>query len=166
MKIENKRKMTLRMLALTAVCVAVCIAARVPQRLIFLFDRQSESGSLAGLTQKERLRRMQSEADKSRFSFHINGNMRFETGSSKGVMFIENPKKNTCLLKVRITLNADERVLYETKYLKPGYGIGKDRLKEVLPKGEYEATALLTAYDENRTETGKAEAGIHITIRK
>ena len=166
MKNKKNRKHLIRMLALTAVCIAVCIAARVPQRLVFLFDRQSETGSLAGLSEKERLRLMQGTADKSRFAFRINGNMKFETGSSKGVLFIENPKENSCLLKVKLTLDDNGKVLYETGYLKPGTGIGKDRLKEVLPKGEYEATAVLTAYDNGKKETGQAQAGIHITVRK
>lgn len=153
------------MLILTAVCIVICITARVPQRLVFLFDSQGEDGTLAGLSGKERLRLMQKAADDSRFSFRINGNMSFETGSSKGVLFLENPKENTCLLKVKITLDQDGKVLYETGYLKPGTGIGRDRLKEALPKGEYKATARLTAYTESQKKIGKALAGIHITIR-
>ena len=163
--IKLGRRMTIRMLLLTAVCIAVCIAARVPQRLMFLFDQRSEEGSIAGLSEKERMKRMQKAADESRFSFRINGNMSFESGKSKGILFIENPKENNRLLKVKITLDEDGRVLYKTGYMKPGTGIGKDRLKEALPKGEYEATAYFTAFDNSRKETGKAQAGIHITIR-
>lgn len=163
---KESRRLMIRMVVLTAVCIAVCIAARVPQRLMFLFDRGSEEGTLAGLSEKERLRRMQKAANDSRFTFRINGNISFETGTSKGVLFIENPKENTCLLKVKLTLDQDGKVLYKTGYLKPGYGIGKDRLREDLPKGEYEATAQFTAYDLSREETGKAQAGIRITIRK
>lgn len=159
-----RRKQTFRMLILTVVCIAVCIAARVPKRLVFLFDQRSEEGSMAGLSGKERMKLMQKAADESRFSFRINGRLSFERGNAKGILFIENPKENTSLLKVKITLDQDGRVLYQTGYMKPGTGIGKDRLKEALPKGEYEATAHFTAFDDERRETGKAQAGIHITI--
>lgn len=162
----RERRLTLRMIALTIACSAICIAARVPQRLVFLFDRQSQNGSLAGLSEKERLKLMQKASDESQFTFRINGNMNFETGSSEGVMFIENPQENSCILKVRITMDSDERVLYETGYIKPGTGIGKDCLKETLPKGEYKATALITSYDSSQKEIGRAQAGIRITVRK
>ena len=164
-KQKEGRKKAIRILMLAAVCTVVSITARVPQRLIFLLDSQSEDGSLAGLAERERQKLMQKAADDSRFTFRINGNISFETGKSKGILFIENPEENTCLLKVKITLDEDGRVLYETGYLKPGTGIGKDHLKEQLPKGEYEATARLTAYTESHEKTGKALAGIHITIR-
>lgn len=166
MESKESRRLLFWMVILTAVCIAVCAAARIPQRLLFLFDRGSEEGTLAGLSEKERLRRMQKAADDSRFTFRINGNMRFETGTAQGVLFIENPKENTCFLKVKLLLEEDRRILYETGYLKPGTGIGKDRLKEALPKGEYEATAQINAYDRSRKEIGKARAGIHITIQK
>lgn len=153
------------MLLLTAVCIGICIAARVPQRILFLFDQGSESGSMAGLSEKERLKLMQKAADESRFTFRINGNMSFENGSSEGVLFIENPQENSCLLKVKLTLDENGKVLYKTGYLKPGTGIGKDRLREALPKGEYEATAEVTSFDRRRRETGRAQAGVHISIR-
>lgn len=164
--LRQKRRHRLRMLLLSMVCLVVCFAARVPQRIVFLFDQRSAEGDLAGMSEKERLRLLQQASDESQFTFRINARMRFESGDAQGILFIENPKENKSLLKVRITLNEDGRVLYESGYLKPGTGIGKDKLKELLPAGVYKATALFTAYDSKEKESGKAQAAIEIIIEK
>lgn len=162
---RNKKRIIICLLLLIIVCICIFIAFFLSGRFSFSFDKRGVDGALSKLSEKERQELLQKAADESRFSFRINGNMSFEDGNKKGVMFIENPKENTCLLKVKITLDEDGRTLYETGYLKPGTGIGKDKLNEVLPAGEYEATAQFTAFDEDKKENGKALAGIHITIR-
>lgn len=166
MEKKSDKKIVFRMAAFIVLCLVICIAVRLPERIGLFGNPKSGDENLEGLSRDERLEKMQEAADHSSFAFRINGNMKFETGKSKGVLFIENPEENSCLLKVKIILDRDGRTLYETGFLKPGTGIGKDRLAEELPQGEYEASAVITAYNGMEEETGKAQAGIHITVHK
>lgn len=166
MERKFNKKIMIMVTVLVIICIVIFIAARVPERFGLLIDPASREGTLKDLSAEERIEKLQEAADQSSFAFRINGNMKFETGKSQGILFIENPEENGCLLKVKITLNQDGRTLYETGFLKPGTGIGKDRLDEELPGGEYEATAVMRAYNSNEEETGKAQAGIHITVRR
>lgn len=161
---RHRRNTYIRMIVLSILVIILIFATRLPERLMFLFNWDGNVFT-ADMTDEERRELLQKRADESQFGFSINSRMEFEDGSSAGIIFLENPGENDCLLKVVITLDIDGRVLYESDYIKPGQGIGKDKLKVLLPKGEYAATAAVTAYDDRKEEIGTSLAGVTITVK-
>ena len=91
----------------------------------------------------------------------------FKDADGYGIINIENIKANHYYATVEITLDDTGEVIYKSKGIKPGQYIEKIKLKKKLDDGEYNATAMFTAYDQKTLETiGQVGAGINIYIKK
>lgn len=130
------------------------------------FAVDDKAGAVSSLSPEDLQAELQKGVDESTFSFRINSVPEFDDGQSQGNLMIENPTYNTYLMKVQITLNDTGQTVYETDLLKPGTAIALDSLDVPLEKGEYPATAMITAYDaDTNGEIGKTAAGLTITIK-
>ncbi len=81
----------------------------------------------------------------------------------KGDFKIENSGKNTCLIKVSITI--DGGIIYKTGYIKPNEHISEDVLDIVPEVGTYQAVAVFEGFDPNtESSIGAAKEDIIITV--
>lgn len=166
---RTKRKSLTAIFAVVAAVAAIFAGILIGANtgIGFIGDRQAQDGQLdpnAGAEDIEKA--LQERAEQSMFSLRINTRPEFETGSSEGVLLIENPPTNTYLMQVTITLDDTGETVYSTGMLKPNSNIAKDSLDVALKKGSYAATAMFTAYEpETREEVGKTAAAMTIIIK-
>ena len=86
-------------------------------------------------------------------------------GEDEALVRIENIAANHHNIKVTITLDEGNEVIYESAGLAPGQYIEYAKLDRKLPAGEYKATALFTAYDtDDLSQVGQAAAKITIVV--
>lgn len=147
-------------------CIGIGVLIGSKTDIGLAFDSRASDGSFdPGMSDEEILEQLQKAADESMFSFRINGRPEFENGESEGALLIENPSSNKYYMRVTIKLDETGEVIYKTDYITPGKGIDLDKLEAVLPKGEYPATAEITAYDPDKKEDiGQTMAGLTIVI--
>lgn len=97
-----------------------------------------------------------------KLSYKIASEITVDSEDGRGNFKIENSGKNTCLMKVKITVN--DEIVYESGYIKPNQHIYQDALDKVLKVGVYEAKAVFEGFDPNTEESiGYAEP-MDITI--
>ncbi len=99
-----------------------------------------------------------------KLSYKIASEITVDSSDGKGTFKIENSGKNTCLMKVKITVN--DEVVYESGYIKPNQHIYQDVLDKIPNVGVYEAKAVFEGFAPNTEESiGSAEpTDITITV--
>ncbi|MEG2686907.1 MAG: hypothetical protein RR954_07295 [Christensenellaceae bacterium] len=131
----------------------------------FIVDSAVQTGELtANMSKQEIEEYLQETVDKSKFLFNINARPTFENGTAEGDLLIQNPIENAYGMKVTITLDDTGETVYQTDGILPGQYILMDKLDKPLLKGEYAATAVLTAYDGDK-EIGQSAAGLVISVK-
>lgn len=124
-----------------------------------------KDGVIPGYTQEEIEEILQRKADESMFSFEINARPTFKDGKSEGNLRIANPPYNAYAISVEIKLDSDNRTIFKSKKLNPNQYIENAKLTKRLNKGQYEATATISAYDQNTKELkGKSVAKLIINV--
>lgn len=108
--------------------------------------------------------RLQQAVDESMLAIKINANPMFANGSESGALSIENPANNNYKFQVEITLDDTKEIIYTSPVIMPGQHIMNTPLDVVLPAGEYKATAIFYAYNDDNQHVGQAGAGLNITI--
>lgn len=131
------------------------------------WDTRSNTTFTGGMDDGQILKALQEATDKSAFQFRINSRPVFADSSAEGALFIENPKENRYLMRVTIRLKESGESVYKTQVIRPGYGIGSDKLSKELPPGEHEAAAIITAMDPETGKTvGSAQAELRLIIKE
>ncbi len=126
-----------------------------------------QEGVIPGYTAEQIEEMMQRKADKSTFSFELNSRPVFEDGLSEGALRIANPPYGAYSIQVTISLDSNQKKIFETGKLKPNQYIEKAKLLENLPAGQYPATATINAYDTETDEfVGTSAAKLIITINQ
>ena len=124
-----------------------------------------QEGIIPGYTEEQIKEILQRKADESPFSFEINSRPFFENGKSEGNIRIYNPPFNNYLIDVEIKLDSNNKTIFKSGKLKPNQYIEKAKLSRNLKKGEYEATATISAYDpESEQLLGVSVAKLIIAI--
>ena len=118
-----------------------------------------EDGAEPGLTEDEIRELLQKQVDESSISFSISSDPIFK--GKKAFIVMANPRYNAYDIDYVITVDGKE--IIRTAKIAPNQYIEEVELKEALPKGTYNADALVTGY--NR-ETGEkvGETMVEITI--
>jgi len=94
-------------------------------------------------------------------SYRINSEITVSGG--EGDFQIENPPKNTCLMKVTFVL--DGETIYESGYILPNQHIDKDKLDTVPEAGEYTVKVVFEGFDPGTLESlGVCETEIKLTV--
>ena len=130
--------------------------------IIFILNKQKinvnvqggilQEGIIPGYTEEEIKAIMQRQADESTFSFEINSRPIFKDGKSEGNLRIANPPYNKYAINVEIKLDSSGKSVFNSGNIKPNHYIEYAKLTKKLKAGEYDATAIINAYD---TETGE-----------
>ena len=95
----------------------------------------AEDGHLPDMTDDEIREQMQMQADEPRFSFKINAEPVFESGTSEGTLRIENPNHNIYPMAVEITLAETGEKIFESGGILPSQHIDTAALMKNLSKG-------------------------------
>lgn len=131
------------------------------------WDKRSNSILSAGMSDDQTVRALQEATDRSAFTFRINSRPEFADSTAAGPLFIENPDTNRYLMRVTIQLYETGEVIYKTAAIKPGQGIGQDKLLKHLKPGEHKALAVIMALNPDTGETaGSAQAEMKLIIKR
>ena len=111
-----------------------------------------QEGVIPGYTEEEIKAILQRKADESTFSFEINSRPVFKDGKSEGNLRIANPPYNKYAINVEITLDSSGKSVFKSGNIDPNHYIEYAKLTKKLKEGEYDATAVISAYN---TKTGE-----------
>lgn len=129
------------------------------------FDPRAQSGDLPGKTQEEIQAELDKIVEEGMFNISIASIVTVAAGDDEALVRIENIAANHHNMKVTITLDEGNEIIYESAGLAPGQYIEYAKLDRKLAAGEYSATALFTAYDtDDLSEVGQAAAKITIVV--
>ena len=106
-----------------------------------------QEGIIPGYTEEEIKAIMQRKADESTFSFEINSRPIFKDGKSEGNLRIANPPYNKYAINVEIKLDSNRKSVFNSGKINPNHYIEYAKLTKKLKAGEYDATAIINAYD-------------------
>ena len=124
-----------------------------------------KEGIIPGYTEEEIKAIMQRKADESTFSFEINSRPIFKDGKSEGNLWIANPPYNKYAINVEIKLDSNGKSVFNSGKINPNHYIEYAKLTKKLKAGEYDATAIINAYDTNTGEfKGTSAAKLIIKI--
>ena len=164
-KKNNKKKVVVVVLLIIVMIIILllrgCSESNIQEGALV----EGQNGMLPGLTTEEAEAIMQKKADESMFSFDINGTPTFDNGKAKGNVLIANPPYNLFKMKVIITLDETNEVVFKSDMLEPNQYIENAKLSKNLDKGEYEATAVFEGYDlKEEKYQGEFQAGLVIKV--
>ena len=124
-----------------------------------------QEGVIPGYTEEEIKEILQRKADESSFSFEINSRPIFKDGKSEGNLRIANPPYNKYAIEVEIKLDSNCKSIFKYGQIKPNHYIEYAKLTKKLKAGEYDATAIINAYDiETREFKGTSAAKLIIKV--
>ena len=155
--------------------VALCVIVIVSLCVIFISNKNKSNvnvqggilkeGIIPGYTEEEIKAIMQRKADESKFSFEINSRPIFKDGKSQGNLRIANPPYNKYAINVEIKLDSNGKSVFNSGKINPNNYIEYAKLTKKLKAGEYDATAVINAYDTNTGEfKGTSAAKLIIKI--
>ena len=124
-----------------------------------------QEGIIPGYTEEQIKEILQRKADESTFSFEINSRPVFKSGGSEGNLRIANPPYNKYSIEVEIKLDSNGKTIFKSGEIPPKHYIEKAKLTKKLKAGEYEATAIINAYNsESREFKGTSIAKVVIKV--
>ena len=155
--------------------VVLCVIVIVSLCVIFISNKNKSNvnvqggilkeGIIPGYTEEEIKAIMQRKADESTFSFEINSRPIFKDGKSQGNLRIANPPYNKYAINVEIKLDSNGKSVFNSGKINPNNYIEYAKLTKKLKAGEYDATAVINAYDTNTGEfKGTSAAKLIIKI--
>ena len=127
--------------------------------------REGEKGELPGMSEDDILKMLNEKVEEGSFQININSELSFEDGTAKGDMRILNSPNNHYLLVVEMYLKEDNKRIYKSGAIEPGYYIEQDTLDVKLEKGDYPVNIQFKNYDvksEQFVGEAVAENVIHI----
>lgn len=160
---KNKRKIILiiSILLFGTSLVMYKLSWRSEEGLI----REGEKGELPGMSEDDILKMLNEKVEEGSFQININSELSFEDGTAKGDMRILNSPNNHYLLVVEMYLKEDNKRIYKSGAIEPGYYIEQDTLDVKLEKGDYPVNIHFKNYDiksEQFVGEAVAENVIHI----
>lgn len=167
---KKKKKVWLFLLFFILFAIIVLLSALLLKKPVESQPGMREAnamlGQFEGKTEEEILEELNRVVEKGRFNISINPDIVMETGESEADVRIENVPGNQYLMRVAISLDSTQEVIYTSGLIEPNYYVQKVTLDKVLSKGTYPATAIFTAYElETEAEAGTAAAKITISVK-
>lgn len=129
------------------------------------YDNSAQTGQAPYKTDEEKQAELDRVVEEGMLNISIASVIEFENGTSEGTAYIENVPSNKYVMKVTITLDSNNEVVYESGGIKPDSYINTIKLSKDLEAGTYPATATFTAYQPDSVEeVGQAAAKITIVV--
>ena len=149
----KEKKLTLATASGSRKILAILLAVRYytsdRSYLSYLEDNiKAKLGQLEDKSNEEIQAALNEVVEEGNLSISINANPVFPTGDSEGTLKIENGPQNLYGQQVVITLDETGEEIYDSGYMPVDSHIQTDKLEIDLEPGDYDATAVFTAYDE------------------
>lgn len=161
---NNKRGASFWVAIIVAV-VAVVLACVLALTMCSRSARQGDEGQLDGKTPEEIQAELDRIVEEGMFNISIASVVEFPDGTSPGEVRIENVPGNMYMMKVVITRDDTNEVIYTTDFIEPNHHVQTDTLDVDLPEGSYDCTAMFYAHDMETEELiGQAAAKINIRV--
>ncbi len=170
---NKKEKLQKRLIALLILIIIVLIALffwrgcgdEEETAAPYETEVAAKLGQLDGKTEAEIQEELNRVVEEGMFHISINPEPIFANGTAEGNLEIENVPNNLYLMRVEIILDDTGETIYSTKYIEPNMHIQSAALDVELEAGEYPATAVFYAYDqETLTEMGNVSCQLTIYI--
>lgn len=166
-KKKRKRWLLLLLLLLSFGAIFCIVYQSLNKQQSLYKDRDAELGIMPGMSEEEIQQRLNTVVSQGMMNVSMNPRPTFKDGASEGSLRIENIKQNHYSYQVTITRDDTGEEIYQSGILEPGYFIESAKLNQVLPKGEYPATARFLAYQNPEEKAiGAAVLKIEIVIEK
>lgn len=146
-KIYKSKKNIIIVVFLLVIALAVIFIASEKKNEVNVSGGILQEGIIPGYTEEEIKEILQRKADESSFSFEINSRPIFKDGKSEGNLRIANPPYNKYAIEVEIKLDSNGKSVFKSGQIKPNHYIEYAKLTKKLKAGEYDATAIINAYD-------------------
>lgn len=129
------------------------------------YDNSAQSGQAPYKTDEEKQAELDRVVEEGMLNISIASVIEFQNGTSEGTAYIENVPSNKYVMKVTITLDSNNEVVYESGGIKPDSYINTIKLSKDLDAGTYPATATFTAFTPDSVEeVGQAAAKITLVV--
>ncbi len=148
----NRRNKILIIILVIITIISVVIFINNNKNKVNVSGGILQEGIIPGYTEEEIKEILQRKADESTFSFEINSRPIFKDGKSEGNLRIANPPYNKYAINVEITLDSSGKSVFKSGNIDPNHYIEYAKLTKKLKAGEYDATAVISAYN---TKTGE-----------
>lgn len=130
------------------------------------FDKDAKPGQASYKTDEEKQTELDRVVEDGMINISIASFIEFENSDSEATAYIENVPANKYVIKVTITLDDTNDIVYESGGIKPDYNIENIKLMKDIDAGRYPATATFAAYQpDTLEEVGQAEAKITIYMK-
>lgn len=151
--------------AIIVAVVAVVLACVLAFTMCSRSARQGDEGQLDGKTPEEIQAELDRIVEEGMFNISIASMIEFPDGTSPGEVRIENVPGNIYMMKVEVTRDDTNEVIYTTDFIEPNHHVQQDTLDVDLPAGTYDCTAMFYAHDVDTEELiGQAAAKIQIKV--
>ncbi len=163
---EKKSKTPIIILIVVLVIAAIGVGAwAVISQSGGFYDNAAQNGQAPYKTDEEKQAELDRVVEEGMLNISIASVIEFANGTSEGTAYIENVPSNKYVMKVTITLDSNNEVVYESGGITPDSHIDTIKLSKALEAGTYPATATFTAYDpDSLEEVGQAAAKITIVV--
>ncbi|NTU88420.1 MAG: hypothetical protein HGA54_00715 [Actinobacteria bacterium] len=168
---KRRKKLLFALLLILGLCVAAIVSVTQcrPSASADIgdnwFDASAQTGSYTGKSQEEIIADLNKTVEDGMLNISIAAQIFFSDGSGEGQARIENVDANKKNLRVSITRDDTGEKVYESGGIRPGQFIESISLNQDLPKGQYDATAVFSAYNvETYEQTGQAAAKIKLIV--
>ena len=129
-------------------------------------DPNAVIGQLEGKTPDEVQKELDRVVKETSMVISINSKIQMEKGSSLAPLRIENTPNNHYIIQVSIILNNSNKMIYNSGLIEPNYHIERAKLNKSLPKGNYDAVAIFSAYNlKTKKYVGQQKANITIEVK-
>lgn len=160
---NKKTYIILAVLAVVIICFSMVLIKNKKSHSNVVGGIMTE-GIIPGYTEEEIKEILQRKADESSFSFEVNSRPIFKDGKSEGNLRIANPPYNKYSIYIEIKLDSDGKTIFESGEIPPKHYIENAKLTKKLDAGDYDATAIITAYDSDGNFKGKSTAKLIIKV--
>lgn len=166
---KDKNKKMLLILTVILLCFGAGIYfylnSWVPDNNRLPREINAVEGYLPGMSDEEIQKMMDEKVAEGSVQISINSSLIFKDGKSKGEVRIENAKNNHYLMIVEMIRKDNQKTIFKSGVIEPGYYLEKARLKGNLPAGEYPVEVHFKNYDiktEDFIGEAIAECTVHI----
>lgn len=161
------KKPIVLIIGIVAVIAIVALIVGIAMNILNPYDGASKTGQAPYKTEEEKRAELDKSVEDGMLNISIASLIEFANSSASGTAYIENVPSNKYDMKVKITLDSNGDVVYESGAIKPDSYIETIKLNKQLPAGTYPATATFTAFQSgNGEEVGQAAAKITIVINE
>lgn len=120
---------------------------RTPPSVVANGTGEETTSFVKEMTDEEFKEYLQEKVDKSSFHLKMDTNMVFESADSIGAVNILNPASNQYMIRVKTNIEGEEKVIYDSGFIKPKQYVQEGKLLQSIEKGVYKTNSSVSYYE-------------------